>query len=108
MNSEPPKQPRHGWLKFSDVLALVAVWGFIIYVIVSAFRSGWRLTAWLSDIADIGWPLAAFAGLLLLLAAHACKSTQKDLNEAYSFMRAAALSFLLGFFLLWLRWRHVL
>ena len=24
MNSEPPKQPRHRWLKFSDTLAIVA------------------------------------------------------------------------------------
>ena len=106
MNSEPPKQPRHGWLKFSDVLTLIAAWGFIIYLIISAFRSGWSLTAWLSDAADVVWPLAALAGLLLLLAAHACKSTQKDLDEAYSFMRAAALSFLLGFFLLWLLHYH--
>jgi hypothetical protein len=63
---------------------------------------------WLSVVADCAWPLAAGFGVLMMFTAHCVRQSHADdADEAYWYMRAAALSLLLGLFLLWLRWRFL-
>lgn len=82
-------------------LATVAIF------VVGLVKSGWTFGAWLHDVLGLVWPLAFVFGLGFLLAAHACKDT-KGVEEAYPFMRLAALAFLLSAFVLWLEFRwHV-
>jgi hypothetical protein len=105
VNPEPQKKPRRFWILLGDGVALIAGWGIILYLVVFHFSRAW-LTGLLHDLADFGLPLSIVAGLFLMLAAHASRSTTKRLDEAYPLMRGAALSLLLGFILLWLR-RHL-
>lgn len=64
--------------------------------------------AWLSVLVDIAWPLAAGVGLLLMIFAHTDRKMRPNLEEAYRWMRAAALAFGLALLLLWLRWQRFL
>jgi hypothetical protein len=68
------------------------------------YLSGWTFRHWLSDVVGIVWPIGFYFGMLLLVAAHATKETG-GIDEAYRFMRGAALSFLLSVFALWLVFR---
>ena len=63
---------------------------------------------WLSVLVDIALPLAAGVGLLFMIFAHTDRKMRPNLEEAYGWMRAAALSFALALLLLWLRWRGLL
>lgn len=111
-NPQPSSKSSRFWHTLKTTLFFIALWSVIIFLIVQLFRSDWRdFTKGLSAAADIVWPLAAVIGLVLMFTAYCCRSTQKDYgaySEAYSFMRGAALSFLLGFSLLWLRYRRFL
>ena len=51
---------------------------------------------------------ASRAKLILLLAAHATRDTTKSFEEAYPFMKWAALAFMLSAFTLWLLFRGFL
>jgi hypothetical protein len=62
---------------------------------------------WLREVIDVVWPLSAGAGGFLMLAAYAVRKVRPDEGqEAYKYMRAAAVAFLLSFILLWLKWRR--
>lgn len=87
----------------SNGLFLILCWGVIILTFGSAlYYSHWSFRNWLSEMIDIIWPVAFIVGLLLLLAAHATRITTKSHEEAYPFMKFAALSFMLSAFALWL------
>lgn len=66
------------------------------------------LASALAEIADCTWPLAMMFGVGFLLVAHLESRGEQYPSTAYKYMRLAAQTFLLGFFVLWLRWRHFL
>ena len=100
--SEPHEKSRR---RFREALATVIYpimgLGVIAMFTIGLRRRGWTFRGWLSEVLDILWGLAFLCGLLFLIAAHASKETE-GVEEAYPFMRLAALSFLLSAFALWL------
>jgi hypothetical protein len=98
--------------RINEALAAIT-WPIIgigaVAILVRSLPSGWTLRGWLGEAAQIVWPLAFLSGLAFLLAAHAAKKTEKQVEEKYKnreeahlWMRRAALSFLLSLFALWL------
>ena len=104
MSAPREKSPRPLKEVFARILYPCMGLGVVALFAFSLRRSGWTFRGWLSDVVGIVWGLAFFCGLLLLLAAHASKETN-DIEEAYRFMRLAALTFLTSAFTLWLVFR---
>ena len=108
-------------------------WGVIVNVILYGiclsiffypfFIPEWSFTKWLLDVFSIVWPVAFCVAIIFLFAAyliHTGKDTPTDdpldqmhykynrLEEAYGYMRGAAIASLISLLILWLTIRHKL
>ena len=92
---------------FGAVIYPILGLGVAAMFVVGLRKSGWTFHGWIRDVVEIVWPVAFIFGLLFLLAAHATKATG-TIEEAYPFMRRAAISFLVSAFTLWLVFRGII
>jgi hypothetical protein len=78
-------------------------------LLVQSSIQGSYMLRWLTDVASTVWPLSLILGVLLMFSAYCIRAVDRTrTEEAYKFMRGAAVALLIGFVLLWMFWRRFL